>query len=101
MLSCIIVVAMRRRCAIGGERGTHRRHGGDLRDFPRRELGRDATVVPMKFRSLLFALLTASAGAAEPYFPPPDSEGGWRMAILPAEMRRLAGIDDERLDRAF
>lgn len=55
----------------------------------------------MKLRSLLFALLNAGAGAAEPYFPPPDREGGWRTATTAAEVRRLAGMDLERLDRAY
>jgi CubicO group peptidase (beta-lactamase class C family) len=35
------------------------------------------------------------------YFPPPDSEGGWRTLTNPAEIRDKAGIDVAWLDRAF
>ncbi|MES2706418.1 MAG: serine hydrolase [Verrucomicrobiota bacterium] len=40
----------------------------------------------------------ADAGA---YFPPPDSEGGWRTLTDPARIRQLAGMDAERLERAW
>jgi CubicO group peptidase (beta-lactamase class C family) len=40
------------------------------------------------------------AGAAD-YFPPPDSEGGWRTPADAAQTRALAGIDAARLDQAF
>src|ERR1041385_4208030 len=39
-------------------------------------------------------------GAAE-YFPPPDSEGGWRTLTDAAQMRDLAGMDLRRLEQAF
>jgi CubicO group peptidase (beta-lactamase class C family) len=55
----------------------------------------------MTFRSLFVVLFTASACAAEPYFPPPDREGGWRAATTAADVRKLAGMDLERLDRAY
>lgn len=39
-------------------------------------------------------------GAAD-YFPPPDSEGGWRTLKQPAQVRKLAGMELPRLDQAF
>src|SRR5262245_1755451 len=38
---------------------------------------------------------------ADDYFPPSDSAGGWRTAVNPAEILRLAGMDASRLDNAF
>jgi CubicO group peptidase (beta-lactamase class C family) len=35
--------------------------------------------------------------AAEDYFPPPESQGGWRKLEKPGEIRRLAGMDPEKL----
>src|SRR5690349_11903970 len=34
------------------------------------------------------------------YFPPPDSEGGWRTLKDAASIRRLAGMDAARLEQA-
>ena len=53
--------------------------------------------------TIVFTLLTLClpAHAADDYFPPPDSEGGWRTLKTPAEIRDLAGMDAQRLDRAF
>src|SRR3954452_19247193 len=39
-------------------------------------------------------------GAAD-YFPPPDSDGGWRTLKQPAQVRKLAGMELSRLDQAF
>src|SRR4051794_41906472 len=52
---------------------------------------------------LLISLgLTASAPTrAADYFPPPDRDGGWRTLTDPAEIRNLAGMDFDRLERAF
>ena len=55
-------------------------------------------------RALLFFLLAlAPAGAArlDDYFPPPDSQGGWRSPADAARIRKLTGIDVRRLDQAF
>lgn len=41
------------------------------------------------------------AAVDDGYFPPPDSEGGWRTLTEPGEIRRLAGMDAERLERAY
>jgi len=31
------------------------------------------------------------------YFPPPESEGGWRMLDKPDQIRRIAGMDSDKL----
>jgi CubicO group peptidase (beta-lactamase class C family) len=41
------------------------------------------------------------AGKGRDYFPPPDSEGGWRTLDGAEEIRKVAGIDVGRLDEAF
>jgi CubicO group peptidase (beta-lactamase class C family) len=44
------------------------------------------------------ALLTRAASPEENlYFPPPESQGGWRKLDNPADVRRLAGIDPTKL----
>ncbi|MGH7957902.1 MAG: hypothetical protein ACREH8_12975 [Opitutaceae bacterium] len=67
-------------------------------------------------RSMTLALLTLSAMAwgqeartkppattppAENYFPPPDAQGGWRTLRDADEIRRIAGMDKQKLDEAF
>ena len=53
--------------------------------------------------ALAFGLFAASwARGAVPetpraYFPPPESEGGWRRLEGPDDVRRLAGMDPDRL----
>jgi CubicO group peptidase (beta-lactamase class C family) len=32
------------------------------------------------------------------YFPPPESQGGWRQLTSPDDIRRIAGADPEKLD---
>lgn len=57
----------------------------------------------MKLLPCLLAVLL-SLGApllAETYFPPPDSEGGWRTATTAEEARKLAGMKLEWLDHAY
>lgn len=39
--------------------------------------------------------------AAGEYFPPPDSEGGWRTLKDTAQVRKIAGMDLRKLDWAF
>lgn len=51
----------------------------------------------MRLLSLL--VLTTTLPAAT-YFPPPDTEGGWRTTKDAAEARALAGIDLARLEQA-
>lgn len=46
-------------------------------------------------------LISAVVSRAADYFPPPDSEGGWRTAAGAAEIRSKAGMDVAKLDQAF
>src|ERR1700704_1321952 len=48
----------------------------------------------------LLLLMTACIWGAD-YFPPPDSDGGWRTLTGATEIRKTAGIDLARLDEAF
>ena len=43
---------------------------------------------------------SVAAGSAG-YFPPPDSEGGWRALSDASGIRKVAGMDLNRLDQAF
>jgi CubicO group peptidase (beta-lactamase class C family) len=53
-------------------------------------------------RPLLIVILFAGAPLrASDYFPPPDSEGGWRTLKDAAQIRQLAGMDLHRLEQAF
>ena len=55
----------------------------------------------------VFAFLWTACGQSSTtaekneYFPPPDSEGGWRTPSSPEEVRRLTGFNTEKLDKAF
>ena len=49
---------------------------------------------------LLLPLLPPVAAGAD-YFPPSDSQGGWREAKDAAGARKMAAIDTARLDQAF
>ncbi len=40
----------------------------------------------------------APKAAAQEYFPPPESRGGWRKLDEPDSIRRLAGMDPEKLE---
>ncbi len=53
--------------------------------------------------TLMVACTLLSGGMlhAGDYFPPPDSEGGWREVKTPAEVRRKAGLDLRRLEQAY
>lgn len=47
----------------------------------------------------LKALTTPGAGtSANDYFPPPESQGGWRELSDPDSIRRLAGMDPDKLE---
>ena len=50
---------------------------------------------------LLAALLAATQLFAADYFPPPDSEGGWRTLPDAAAIRAQAGLDAERVADAY
>jgi len=49
-----------------------------------------------------FLSLAARASVGDPpYFPPPDSQGGWRTLESTPEIRDRTGIDKARLEEAF
>lgn len=50
---------------------------------------------------LLAAGLTWSVATGAEYFPPPDSQGGWRTLEGAKAIRQKAGMDLERLERAW
>lgn len=54
--------------------------------------------VPVLSILALSSLLNAAAPA---YFPPPDSEGGWREAKDVKEGRELAGVDTPKLEATY
>ena len=41
--------------------------------------------------------IAQSRGEAGDYFPPPESRGGWRKLEQPGDIRRLGGMDPDRL----
>ncbi len=45
--------------------------------------------------------LPLGSAESENYFPPPDKNGGWRTLTDAAKIRKLAGMDLNRLDQAF
>lgn len=51
--------------------------------------------------ALLLQALVVSPALSADYFPPPDSRGGWRTLKDAASIRRVAGMDLDRLERAF
>lgn len=52
-------------------------------------------------RTLASVALLSTAVQAADYFPPPDSEGGWRTLTDPKEIRAKAGMDKGWLDAAY
>lgn len=48
-----------------------------------------------------FLVLATFEARADEYFPPPDTEGGWRTLSDPAKTLEVAGIDRSKLDQAF
>ena len=56
------------------------------------------------FSWFLYPALSTAFGAAAlaaDYFPPPDSEGGWRTLKTPQEIREKAGMDLSPLNAAY
>jgi CubicO group peptidase (beta-lactamase class C family) len=43
------------------------------------------------------SIASSSNEGAESYFPPPESQGGWRTLKRPEDIRRLAGMDPDKL----
>lgn len=65
---------------------------------------------PIFFIFILFTISAFGLNAQKPgkssakqltYFPLPDSLGGWRTLTEPRDIRKKAGIDQEKLDEAF
>lgn len=48
-----------------------------------------------------FKKVTTPGYSIGEYFPPSDSAGGWRTINDPAEIRKLAGLDKEKMDSVF
>src|SRR6267378_1916299 len=63
---------------------------------------RRTVFTPMRLALMLMLLVfTPLTVHAQEYFPPPDSDGGWRTLKDPAQIRDLAGMDAQRLQQAF
>ena len=60
-------------------------------------------VAQRRTRILLFSFLywAGALTAANPYYPPPDSAGGWRTLKDGSQIRKVAGMDLKRLEQAF
>ena len=53
---------------------------------------------PVAWITMFTALLVHAQQPASPtYFPPPESQGGWRKLEKPEEIRTLAGMDPDKL----
>jgi CubicO group peptidase (beta-lactamase class C family) len=52
-------------------------------------------------RLVVAVLAVVPLAQAADYFPPPDSQGGWRSLKGSAEIRKLAGMDLTRLEQAY
>src|SRR5262249_15075130 len=67
------------------------RHGGGTR----------ALASPAYSHDIAFRIVRQDADAitdsAATYFPPPESQGGWRKLEKPEDIRRLGGMDPEKL----
>jgi CubicO group peptidase (beta-lactamase class C family) len=84
------------------DRTARREAGGDLsrNERPARpRLRRGGALVGALLLILLLPRFSLARSAA--YFPPPDSQGGWRTLRDAASVRKLAGMDLSRLDQAF
>ena len=55
----------------------------------------------MRPKYALMLLISVALPAQQVYFPPPDSEGGWRTLKERQAIRRTTGIDVAKLDEAF
>ena len=51
----------------------------------------------LKLKHLAHALPLPMCEPARVYFPPPESKGGWRKLDNPDDIRRLAGMDPDKL----
>jgi CubicO group peptidase (beta-lactamase class C family) len=60
-------------------------------------------IVRLTASSALLLVWLQAARAPSDYYPPPDSQGGWRSLTAPKdkELRAGAGMDRQKLDAAF
>ncbi len=58
-------------------------------------------ILPSTVFCLILSTAATWAAAGAGYFPPPDSEGGWRTAKTREEARDLAGMDLSKLEPAY
>jgi len=73
---------------------------GQIKDVEYRALGGDATFDKPKDIGSECAAWIRPRGAkkaAGTYFPPPESKGGWRKLDNPADIRKLAAMDPDKL----
>jgi CubicO group peptidase (beta-lactamase class C family) len=59
----------------------------------------DDPVVYAKLRELTAARVAPPVSRAEDYFPPAESQGGWRMLNDPDSIRKIAGMDPDKLTK--
>jgi len=57
--------------------------------------------LPLFTGAALLCVIAPQTSSAGDYFPPPDSQGGWRIARDVKEVRDLAGMDLSKLDQAY
>jgi CubicO group peptidase (beta-lactamase class C family) len=43
--------------------------------------------------------LPDASGSKASYFPPPESQGGWRMAETPSDIKTIAGMDETKIEQ--
>jgi len=54
-------------------------------------------ILLLKLFPLALTAVRFAAAEASDYFPPPESQGGWRKLEKPKDVRRLAGMDPDKL----
>lgn len=67
----------------------------------RRAVGRMSRRGALLGGAALLLMPALSTAKSSEYFPPPDSKGGWRTLKDAAAIRKSAGMDLSRLERAF
>jgi CubicO group peptidase (beta-lactamase class C family) len=53
------------------------------------------------YSALLFTIITPLLASAADYFPPADSQGGWRALRDAGQIRDIAGMELSRLEQAY
>ncbi len=60
-----------------------------------------AASLTQRIAFFLFFVWSLAQVRGQEYFPPSDSQGGWRTFKDPAQIRKVAGIDVQKLDWTF